>query len=112
MDPSSSYSGRRRRSDDNFYGLVPEVAQDAVKIKPHGKNGQHVQNSDTGTPTGRAIFEPSFTRKRRADFVTFNEYDQKRVKTLKIEQNDFLALPKRLELEEEQTDRQKRKFQA
>jgi len=31
---------------------------------------------------------------------------------LKIEQNDFLALPKRLEQEEEQTDRQKRKFQV
>ena len=112
VDLSGSYSGRRRRSDNNLYGLVPEVDLDAVKIKPHGKNGQQVQNSASGIPVGRAIFEPSFSRVKRDDFIPFNEYDQRRVKTLKIEQNDFLALPKRLEQEEEQTDRQKRKFQV
>jgi len=111
VDLSGSYSGRRRRSDNNLYGLVPEVDLDAVKIKPHGKNGQQVQNSATGIPVGRAIFEPTFSRVKRADFIPFNEYDQRRIKTLKIEQNDFLALPKRLEQEEEQADRQKRKFQ-
>jgi hypothetical protein len=105
-----SYSGRRRRSDDNLHGLVAEVALDAVKIKPHGKNGNHVQNSGPRSAGSRSIFEPSYTRVKRADFVSFTEYDQRRVKTLKIEQNDFLALPKRLEQEEEQTDRQKRKF--
>jgi len=35
-------------------------------------------------------------RRQAQDFIPFSEYDSRRVRVLKLEQNDFLALPQRL----------------
>lgn len=107
---------RRKRSNksQDLHGLVPNVAVQAVKVKSHGKYGNVAQVAVDGAPSSRTIFEAQLGRRRRRsnNFIPFSEYDQRRVKTLKIEQNDFLALPQRLHLEKQnEAERRKRKFQ-
>jgi len=113
-DLNGSHGDRRRRSEneDDLHGLVPKVAIHAVKVKPHGKYGNVAHTAVLGAPSSRAIFEPvALGRRKRSDFIPFSVYDQRRVKTLKIEQNDFLALPQRIKQQQINTERQKRKFE-
>ena len=42
------------------------------------------------------------------NFIPFSEYDSRRVNTLKLEQNDFLALPARLQSQSQ--EKKKRHF--
>jgi len=111
VDPSGSYSGRRKRSENNLHGLVPEVASHAVKIRSRGKHGDLAHEAQDGAVPSRSVFESlKYGRRKRSNPVTFAEYDKERVKTLKIEQNDALALPQRLKAEAQRSERPKRKF--
>ena len=111
VDLSGSYSGRKKRSENNLHGLVPEVATHAVKIKSRGKHGNLAHDAQDGAVPSRSVFESlKYGRRKRSNSISFAEYDKERVKTLKIEQNDALALPQRLKDEAERSERQKRKF--
>merc|ERR1712025_66556 len=98
--------GRRKRSPQDLSneiitneiqtgsGLVKDVAVEAVKIKSHGNYGNIAQFYDTAG----------------ADSKNVDVNGERKVKTLKIEQNDFLALPSRLQIEtKDSSDRQVRK---
>merc|ERR1712038_2225193 len=91
VDPSGSYSGRRRRnaqlepvhSNAHQYGLLEPkvelvkasvVAPSAHAKLEHGKRRERSENFD--------------------NFVPFSVYDDRRVKLLKVEENDFHALPR------------------
>merc|ERR1711894_700148 len=104
VDPSGSYSGRRRRSaqlepvhsNAHQYGLL-EPKVELVKVKSHGNFGKVVQASDVAPSPHHAKLEHG--RKKRSDvnfdnFVPFSVYDDRRVKLLKVEENDFHALPR------------------
>jgi len=96
-------------------GLVKDVAIEAVKIKSHGNYGNIAQLYDAGAKSKNVVVNGRYGRRKREDnFIPFNVYDKKRVKTLKIEQNDFLALPMRLQIEKDSSDRSinKRQFAA
>merc|ERR1711894_144326 len=102
VDPSGSYSGRRRRSaqlepvhsNAHQYGLL-EPKVELVKVKSHGNYGKVVQASVVA-PSAHAKLEHG--RKKRSEnfdnFVPFSVYDDRRVKLLKVEENDFHALPR------------------
>merc|ERR1711983_467897 len=98
VDPQEiSYAGKRKRSaeGDNlkaFEPLVDTVPVSAVKVKPHSSNGNIVQQYDGDSEYQNTVHSSRFGRNKRADFVPFHVYDERRVKTLKVEQNDFLAL--------------------
>merc|ERR1712213_103060 len=98
VDPQEiSYAGKRKRSaeGDNlkeFEPLVETVPVSAVKVKPHSSNGNIVQQYDGDSEYQNTVHSSRFGRNKRADFVPFHVYDERRVKTLKVEQNDFLAL--------------------
>merc|ERR1712088_344875 len=104
VDPSGSYSGRRRRSaqlepvhsNAHQYGLL-EPKVELVKVKSHGNFGKVVQTPDVAPSPHHAKLEHG--RKKRSDvnfdnFVPFSVYDDRRVKLLKVEENDFHALPR------------------
>merc|ERR1712055_616204 len=103
VDPSGSYSGRRRRSaqlepvhsNAHQYGLL-EPKVELVKVKSHGNYGKLVQASVVA-PSAHAKLEHGKRRKRSDNFdnfVPFSVYDDRRVKLLKVEENDFHALPR------------------
>jgi len=119
--------GRKKRSPQDLsneiitneiqtgQGLVKKVAIEAVKIKSHGNYGNIAQLYDAGANSKNVVFNGRFGRGKREDnFIPFNVYDEERVKTLKIEQNDFLALQSRLQIEKDSSDRsvKKRHFTA
>merc|ERR1712066_164152 len=102
-DPTGSYSGRRRRSaqlepvhsNAHQYGLL-EPKVELVKVKSHGNYGKVVQASVVA-PSAHAKLEHGKRRKRSKNFdnfVPFSVYDDRRVKLLKVEENDFHALPR------------------
>merc|ERR1712001_259224 len=104
VDPTGSYSGRRRRSaqlepvhhsNAHQYGLL-EPKVELVKVKSHGNYGKVVQASVVA-PSAHAKLEHGKRRKRSDNFdnfVPFSVYDDRRVKLLKVEENDFHALPR------------------
>merc|ERR1712004_545379 len=104
VELSGSYSGKKKRSaqlepthsNAHQYGLI-EPKIDLVKVKSHGNFGKVVQASDVA-PSAHAKLEQGKRRKRSEnldfDFIPFNVYDDRRVKLLKVEENDFHALPR------------------
>jgi len=98
VDPADiSYAGKRKRSAegdiiDGFEPLVDTVPVAAVKIKPHSSNGNIVQQYNGDSAYQNTVHSSRFGRNKREDFIPFHVYDERRVKTLKVEQNDFLAL--------------------
>merc|ERR1712012_1401546 len=98
VDPADiSYAGKRKRSAEGdivngFEPLVDTVPVAAVKIKPHSSNGNIVQQYDGDSEYQNTVHSSRFGRNKREDFIPFHVYDDRRVKTLKVEQNDFLAL--------------------
>merc|ERR1711892_916585 len=117
-----SYGRRKKRSPQDLSneiitneiqtgsGLVKEVAIEAVKIKSHGNYGNIAQTYDAGANSKNKVVNGRYGRRKREDnFIPFNVYDERRVKTLKIEQNDFLALPMRLQIEQDSSDRKVKK---
>merc|ERR1712117_426428 len=114
--------GRRKRSPQDLTneiitneiqtgsGLVKNVAVEAVKIKSHGNYGNIAQVYDAGANSKNVVVNGRYGRRKRQDFIPFNVNEERKVKTLKIEQNDFLALPKKLQIENaDSSDRQVRK---
>merc|ERR1712095_240345 len=115
--------GRRKRSPQDLSneiitneiqtgsGLVKDVAVEAVKIMSHGNYGNIAQFYDTaGADSKNVVVNGRYGRRKREDFIPFNVNEERKVKTLKIEQNDFLALPSRLQIEtKDSSDRQVRK---
>merc|ERR1712088_318750 len=100
IDRSPGYGKRSTDSkDETKLGLVPDVPLDAVKVKIHSSHGNIAQHYDGDIEYQNAVLGGRFGRgKRESDnFIPFSVYDDRRVKTLKLEQNDFLALPKRLQ---------------
>merc|ERR1712038_1789424 len=91
-------------------GLVADVPLDAVKVKIHSSHGNIAQQYDGDTEYQNAVLGSRFGRgKRETDnFIPFSEYDSRRVNTLKLEQNDFLALPARLQSQSQ--EKKKRHF--
>jgi len=100
IDRSPGYGKRSAQSEDESEAnleLVPSVPLDAVKLKIHSSHGNIVQPYDGDLQYQTAVLRG----KRESDnFIPFSVYDDRRVKTLKLEQNDFLALPERLQNQE------------
>lgn len=107
--PGTSYSGRRRRQaeaalagSDNQYGLL-EPRVEVVKIKSHGNYGKVVQEAagagagPGGEPLAQRTHTATERRKRSDNFIPFSVYEDRRSKTLKVEENDFHALPRLLQ---------------
>lgn len=90
------------KSSDDLHGLVENVASKSVKIKSRGNYGKLARAGKKHNGR-RIVFDADSSSQRRHkrgdNFIPFSVYDQRRVRTLKVEQNDFLALPKRLEQE-------------
>ena len=92
---------------------MKDVAVEAVKIKSHGNYGNIAQLYETWANSKNVVVNGRYGRRKREDnFIPFNVYDERRVKTLKIEQNDFLALPMRLQIEKDSSDRSIKKRQS
>merc|ERR1711971_930598 len=91
-------------------GLVADVPLEAVKLVIHSSHGNIAQHYDGDTEYQNAVLGSRFGRgKRETDnFIPFSEYDSRRVNTLKLEQNDFLALPARLQSQSQ--EKKKRHF--
>merc|ERR1711981_112953 len=110
IDRSPGYGKRsadNKEESDTKLGLVANVPLDAVKVKIHSSHGNIAQHFDGDTEYQNAVLAGRFGRgKRETDFIPFSEYDSRRVNTLKLEQNDFLALPARLQTQE----KKKRQF--
>jgi len=103
VEHTGSYSGKRRRSAQlvpvhssaHQYGLL-EPKVELVKVKSHGNYGKVVQASVVA-PSAHAKLEHGKRRKRSDNFdnfIPFSVYDDRRVKLLKVEENDFHALPR------------------
>ncbi len=119
---SGKKSGRGRRDASADKGkkatypaaevFLVEVDSDTVKIRNRGKYG-NVAHAASGPVSSRLVFDEHFgkgekdqtTQQQRlrrgtaapvVGFIPFSEYDSRRVQILKVEQNDFMALPKRL----------------
>jgi len=98
VDPADiSYAGKRKRSAEGdiigeFEPLVDAVPVAAVKIKPYSSNGNIVQQYNGDSAYQNTVHSSRFGRNKREDFIPFHVYDDRRVNTLKVEQNDFLAL--------------------
>jgi len=121
--PNEGYGRRRRRSNEDILtneipsGVLPvknivvqkegDLPVAAVKVKSHGTNG--LRSYDEWSRPNDGVFRGRYSgygRRRRnvvstVDFIPFSEYETRRVGTLKVEQNDFLALDKRLQAEQE-----------
>merc|ERR1711981_153115 len=110
IDRSPGYGKRsadNKEESDTKLGLVANVPLDAVKVKIHSSHGNIAQHFDGDTEYQNAVLAGRFGRgKRETDFIPFSEYDSRRVNTLKLGQNDFLALPARLQTQE----KKKRQF--
>jgi len=95
-----SYLGKREAgAQENIEAAEAVVAQiplAAVKISPHASHGNIVQHFDGDAGYQNSVHVSRFGRARRSDnFIPFHVYDERRIKTLKVEQNDFLALKAR-----------------
>lgn len=108
-----SYLGKREAQEASVEADEPVVAQiplAAVKISPHSSNGNIVQHFDGNSAYQSSVHVSRFGRARRStedNFIPFHVYDDRRVKTLKVEQNDFLALkPKHTETREKRNNQQ------
>merc|ERR1712038_126236 len=113
IDRSPGYGKRSADNKDESetkLGLVADVPLDAVKVKIHSSHGNIAQQYDGDTGYQNAVLGSRFGRgKRETDnFIPFSEYDSRRVNTLKLEQNDFLALPARLQSQSQ--EKKKRHF--
>merc|ERR1712038_1652401 len=113
IDRSPGYGKRSADNKDESeakLGLVVDVPLDAVKVKIHSSHGNIAQQYDGDTEYQNAVLGTRFGRgKRETDnFIPFSEYDSRRVNTLKLEQNDFLALPARLQSQSQ--EKKKRHF--
>merc|ERR1711962_1497923 len=106
-----SYGKRRRRSPQiepqrknaHHFGLkAPKV--DQVKVKSHGSFGREVHAPVIVVKKDHTNFlnGAKERRKRRDNFIPFSVYDDRRRKTLKIEENDARALPLRLQIEKKE----------
>jgi len=105
VEGDRSYAGKRSVRDEVYEygkrsaegeaaaeGLVT-VPLSAVKVKPHSSNGNIAQHFDGDASYQSSVHVSRFGRTRRSgDFIPFHVYDDRRVKTLKVEQNDFLSL--------------------
>merc|ERR1712038_764191 len=110
IDRSPGYGKRSADNKDESetkLGLVADVPLDAVKVKIHSSHGNIAQHYDGDTAYQNAVLGSRFGRgKRETDnFIPFSEYDSRRVNTLKLEQNDFLALPARLQSQSQEKKR-------
>merc|ERR1711997_399075 len=110
---SPGYGKRSAESKDESeakLGLVANVPLEAVKVVIHSSHGNIAQHYDGDTEYQNAVLGSRFGRgKRETDnFIPFSEYDSRRVNTLKLEQNDFLALPARLQSQSQ--EKKKRHF--
>merc|ERR1739848_453864 len=115
VDRSPGYGKRsadRKDESETKLGLVADVPLDAVKVKIHSSHGNIAQQYDGDTEYQNAVLGSRFGRgKRETDnFIPFSEYDSRRVNTLKLEQNDFLALPARLQSQSQ--EKKKRHFSS
>merc|ERR1712133_56859 len=113
IDPDKrSYGKRRRRSPQiehvkrknaHHFGLkAPKV--DQVKVKSHGSFGRGVHAPVIVVRKDHTNFlnGAKERRKRSDNFIPFSVYDDRRRKTLKIEENDARALPLRLQIEKKE----------
>jgi len=112
VDPDARSYGRRRRrspqiepqqSNAHQYGLkAPNV--DTVKVKSHGSFGREVHAPVIVKKKDHTNFlnGAKERRKRSDNFIPFSVYDDRRRKTLKIEENDARALPLRLQIEKKE----------
>jgi len=113
IDPEKrSYGKRRRRSPQiehvkrknaHHFGLkAPKV--DQVKVKSHGSFGREVHAPVIVVKKDHTNFlnGAKERRKRSDNFIPFSVYDDRRRKTLKIEENDARALPLRLQIEKKE----------
>merc|ERR1712001_506295 len=110
---SPGYGKRSADSKDESeakLSLVDNVPLEAVKVVIHSSHGNIAQHYDGDTAYQNAVLGSRFGRgKRETDnFIPFSEYDSRRVNTLKLEQNDFLALPARLQSQSQ--EKKKRHF--
>merc|ERR1712218_7763 len=95
-------SADSKAESETKLGLVDNIPLEAVKVVIHSSQGNIAQHYDGDTAYQNAVLGSRFGRgKRETDnFIPFSEYDSRRVNTLKLEQNDFLALPARLQSQE------------
>jgi len=104
IDRSPGYgkrSAETKEESEAKMGLVATVPLDAVKLKIHSSHGNIAQQYDGDIQYQNAVLGGRFGRGKREDnFIPFSVYDDRRVNTLKLEQNDFLALPERLQTKE------------
>ena len=108
-----SVSRVRRLAEERGPAGLATVPLLAVKVKTHGNRGNIAQQFDADDEYKLAVFHGQQGRVRRQldNFIPFNVYDERRVQTLKIEQNDFLALPTRLrQAEDKEKNVKKRQF--
>ena len=109
-----SYLGKREAAAQENTGaaeaVVAQIPLAAVKISPHSSHGNIVQHFDGDSGYQNSVHVSRFGRARRStdNFIPFHVYDDRRVKTLKVEQNDFLALKAR---NAEEESRKKRNHQ-
>jgi len=104
---------RRLAAEERGPAGLAAVPLLAVKVKTHGNHGNIAQQFDADDEYKLAVFNGQHGRVRRQldNFIPFNVYDERRVQTLKIEQNDFLALPTRLrQAEDKEKNVKKRQF--
>jgi len=105
-----SYLGKREAQEAAVEAVLAEIPLAAVKISPHSSNGNIVQHFDGNSAYQNSVHVSRFGRARRStedNFIPFHVYDDRRVKTLKVEQNDFLALkPKTTEMREKRNNQQ------
>jgi len=100
IDRSPGYGKRsadKKDGSETKVGLVDNVPLDAVKVVIHSSRGNIAQHYDGDLEYQNAVLGGRFGRAKREtdDFIPFSVYDTRRVNTLKLEQNDFLALPAR-----------------
>merc|ERR1712126_202145 len=113
IDPEKrSYGKRRRRSPQiehvkrknaHHFGLkAPKV--DQVKVKSHGSFGREVHAPVIVVRKDHTNFlnGAKERRKRSDNFIPFSVDDDRRRKTLKVEENDARALPLRLQIEKKE----------
>ena len=113
-NPDQSYNGRRRREAEAASSVLSAVSVAAVKVRPHGAQGSVVQQHDGDMAVQSSVHSARFGRARRQAaspaFIPFHVYDERRVQTLKVEENDFLALSRAAA--QQQPGRNKRKHSA
>merc|ERR1712203_167575 len=113
IDRSPGYgkiSADQKDESEAKLGLVSNVPLEAVKLVIHSSRGSIAQHFDGDTEYQNAVLGSRFGRGKRDtdNFIPFSEYDSRRVNTLKLEQNDFLALPARLQSQSQ--EKKKRHF--